>query len=155
MPNGDPNWAKNELPQLEAFFCKISDILEEFAATHNLMIEKYYHQGQDWTFRFRHPKGGLGGLTVKKSDEVDSVWIGGFWWIDDYDKCTRSSKHTDMKRSSIREKELRAFLVRMLHSILSWQKEDLWLLKSKYDDWHKSSTKEQFERRLEQYPTPN
>lgn len=154
MPNGDPDWAKNELPKLEAFFSKISKVLEDFASTYNLMIDKYYHQGRDWTFRFRHPKGGVGGITVKKSSEEQYVWIGAAWSLDDYDKCTRSIKHTKMEKCSIEGKVLNAFLNKIFKTILSWQKEDLSPLKCKYADWRKQWTREEFECKDERYPTP-
>jgi hypothetical protein len=58
LPNGNPNFATEELPALEVFFRPLKPALERFATDHNLMIERYYHDLPAWDFRFRHPKGG-------------------------------------------------------------------------------------------------
>ncbi len=31
MPNGEANWYEEELPKLETFFARISEVLEDFA----------------------------------------------------------------------------------------------------------------------------
>ena len=82
MPNGDPNWGITEYPRLEKFFAGISDILEDFAAQHNLKIEKYYHQSSTWDLQFRHPQGGLGRIETKK-DGNSHVIVRPEWWLDD------------------------------------------------------------------------
>jgi hypothetical protein len=33
-----------ELPQLERFFAPLADEIRQFALTHNMSIERYYHQ---------------------------------------------------------------------------------------------------------------
>jgi hypothetical protein len=151
MPNGDPNWRKNELPKLRAFFRKISKVLKHFARTHNLKIDKYYHQGPAWTFRFRHPKGGVGQIFVRKSDE-EHVLVAVDWFIDDYDKLTRYDKHTELQKCSLDHTALRTFLEEMLKTMLSWRKEDLTPFKSKYHCWQREMTKEEFEKKVEKYP---
>ena len=154
MPNGNPDWHVKELPKLEVFFSKISKFLEDFATSYNLMIDKYYHQGKDWTFRFRHPEGGLGGITVKKSNEEECVWIGASWSLDDYDKGTRSSKYTEMEKCSLEGKELKEFLTRILRTILSWQKEDLGQSIANPYREQIETTREEFDHQYEKYPIP-
>jgi len=154
MTNGDTDWAATEYPKLLAFFGKIANVLEDFASTHNLMIDKYYDRGKDWNFRFRHPKGGVGSITVKKGDGEEYVWIGAIWWLDDYDKCTRSTKHTEMEKCSIEGKVLKAFLIKMFNTILSWRKEDLGPgVENPYRE-RIEMTREEFDRQYEKYPIP-
>ena len=151
MPNGDPNWGVKEFPKLEMFFSKISDILEFFADTHNLMIDKYYHQGPDWTFRFRHPEGGVCSLFVIKEGE-DYVKVAVAWHMDDYDKLVRYTKHAEPKKYSLEKPILLAALNEMLNLVLSWHKEDLTPVKHKYHEWKKHRNR--FKRDELRFPIP-
>ena len=152
MPNGDPDWGETEYPKLEKFFGKISGILENFAESYNLIIDKYYHQGRDWTFRFRHPEGGLGQIFIIKQDE-EHVGVAGDWHVNDYDALTRYTKHTEIEKCSLKESVLLEALTRHLKLVLSWRKEDLKPVVGKYKEWKKRS-KEEFNREFEKYPTP-
>ncbi len=154
MPNGDPDWGKKEYPKLEEFFGKISGILEDFAESYNLIIDKYYHQGNGWTFRFRHYSGGRAGIKLSKlSSEEEIVGIWAVWQIADYDTCTLYSKHTEIEKCSLEESVLLEVLTRHLKLVLSWRKEDLAPTVGKYKEWKKMS-KEEFNREFEKYPTP-
>jgi len=155
MPNGTREWVENELPKLEAFFGKISNVLEDFAKTHNLLIDKYYHQGSHWTMRLKHPLGGVGHIEISKLDD-DHVWISPFWCLDDYDKYTVFSKEGEKKKCHIEKEPLQDMLDEMLRLVLFWPKEDL---RGKPDPtykrfWHEQWTKEEFEKQDEQYPIP-
>ena len=154
MPNGDPDWEKKERPILEKFFEKISKVLSEFANSHNLMIEKYYHQGPGWSLMFRHPKGGRAQIEVGKSSD-DSVVVSPSWWIDDYENATRWWKYLEGEKSSLDHNALRTILEDMFKLIISWNKGDLKAYKSKYyNNWKKHYSKEEFKRQEEKYPTP-
>jgi hypothetical protein len=152
MPNGDPNWYREVKPKLDAFFGQIADMLEEFATNHNLLIDKYYHQGDDWTFRFRHPQGGSAAIQVNRH-ESDGVMIGAAWQIADYDSGTLLSRHTDMVKCTIEESRLRDMLRETLLTILGWKKKDLEPNKHKFTEW-KEISKADFERRPRTYPFP-
>jgi hypothetical protein len=155
MPNGDPEWGVKEYPKLEAFFSKISDTLEGFARKHNLTIEKYYHQGPDWELMFRHPKGGIAYVDVRKDDD-EHVTISGVWWVDDYDQYTRSIKHQQGPQCTLENSILLAELNNTFKTVLSWRQEDLKPFKSVYyKEWKLHWTKEQFQKELEKYPVPN
>ncbi len=155
MPNGDPDWGVKEYPKLESFFSRISDTLEEFADSYNLLIDKYYHQSPAWSFLFRHPKGGVGKMSVCKNGN-DQVTIVPIWWLDDYDHYARFWKETEGKKSSLNKPELWKALSDTFKTIISWSKEDL---SGKSDPvlkemWHTECTKEEFEREAEKYPIP-
>ena len=154
MPNGDPDWGVKEYPKLEAFFSKISPILEGFANKHNLLIEKYYHQGPNWDFRFRHPKGGLAYVSVRRVND-QHIAIDGVWWVDDYDRYTRSIKHQQGPQFTLEKPVLLTELNNMFSTVLSWRQEDLTPFKSVYyKEWKLHWTKEQFQKELEKYPVP-
>ena len=131
--NGNVKW-KKEFLELETFFGKISETLEDFAATYNLMIEKYPHHGPEWAFRFRHPNGGVGQIEVEKSGH-DHVIVRHSYHIDDYDKLTRFLKYPQGERCSLDNKTLRILLEKKLKIVLSWRKEDLPPLKHKCYNW--------------------
>ncbi len=154
MPNGSPERWEKEFPKVEAFFSKISKVLEGFAISYNLMINKYYHQGADWCFLFRHHEGGVGNIVVQKcGDSYVMIYL--IWWVDDYDANRRDSKHTEGKKCSLEAEVLSATLNEALYKVLSWQKEDLTRGRGNpYCNWKDEMTKEEFERQSEKYPFP-
>jgi hypothetical protein len=155
MPNGSAEWYEKDLPVLEAFFSKIADVLERFAQSHNLLIDKYYHQGPDWDLLFRHPENGVGQIIVRMFGE-EKVKIYPAWWIDNYDVNRRDSKHEEGISCSIKHEELHAMLENLFRKIVSWRKEDL--IKGaphpSFLDWRKEMTKEEFEKQDDRYPIP-
>jgi len=152
MPNGNPNFEKEELPFLEAFFSKISSVLESFSNEHNLLIEKYYHEGPSWNFQFKHPVDGVGKIQVQKNDN-DTVCVGYVWWIDDYDTSTSFMKCTPPggEQIGLDHIELRQALEDALEDILRWEKKDLVPHKAPYP-WSKRCSKEQFYKYYESLP---
>ena len=153
MPNGDPDWVVNELPKLEEFFHKISHVLEDFAKVHNLLIDKYYHQGSDWTFRFKHSRGGTGLIEVKKFDD-EHVLVGACWQLCDYDTCTLFSMRSDQKKLPLDCEALKRFLYDTLAKVLAWKRSELVPGKKGEYHWWKDVSKEEFERENEKYPLP-
>ncbi len=153
MPNGNPKWKEKELPKLERFFNRIATVLEEFAQIHNLMIERYYHEGPGWTFMFQHPKGGSGQIEIERSGQ-NAILIRCSWYIDDYDNNTRWLKYPPGQKCSLDHATLKAVLEESLRQIFSWNKEDLEPLKSKYYAWSKHFSKAEFDEQRSKYPTP-
>jgi hypothetical protein len=86
MPNGDPNF---DFHGMEQFFAPLADAIHEFAAKRNLLVDKYYHHGRDWSLRFNHPKGGQASIDLIR-DEAEQLQISPVWHFDDYDKFTRN-----------------------------------------------------------------
>lgn len=154
MPNGDPDWIDIGFPKAEAFFRKISRILENFAESHNLMIDKYYHHCTDWTFRFRHPEGGVANICVRRKDD-DHVVIYISWYIDYYEDNRRDYKHEKGKEVSLEPHKLCGMLREGFSSVLSWKKEDLRIgTPNPTNSWKDTWTKEEFEHLIERYPIP-
>ncbi len=151
MPNGNPNFEKEELPLLEAFFSRISSVLELFSNEHNLLIKKYYHEGPSWSFMFKHPIGGVGKIDVQKNDN-DTVCVGYGWWIDDYDTSTRFMKYPPPSgKIGLDHIGLRQALEDALADILQWKKENLISHKAPHP-WSKHCSKEQFYKQYENLP---
>jgi len=153
MPNGDPNWRKTELPELKAFFRKVSKVLKSFARTYNLKITKYYHQFPSWDFNFRHPKGGVGQIEVHKCGD-DAVEVFASWWIDYHDTSRRDSKHTEGRKCSLDGLALCTLLTEVLHLVFSWRKEDLSRGTENPYRENIEMSKEEFERLNDKYPLP-
>lgn len=150
MPNGNPNFETEELPLLEMFFAKISSVLESFSDDHNLLIEKYYHDGPAWTFKFRHPVDGVGQIEVQKCDN-DTVLIGYGWYIDDYDTSTRFLKYPSPKKIGLDHTDLRKALENSLSEILQSKRDGLVAHKAPYP-WSKRCSKEEFYKQYERLP---
>jgi hypothetical protein len=119
MPNGGDH-TKQEWREIETFFEKISQTLNQFATKFNLVIDKYYHEGADWTFRFAHPLGGNGHIQVMKAG-TESVWLALGWYKDDYDSFTRSVKYDTWKDVPLEPIQLFGSLEKALKTILSWK----------------------------------
>ena len=93
MPNGDPNF---DAGTLEKRFRSVAADLEAFARSHNLVVDKYYHDSAAWFFRFRHPKGGDAHLAVHLPPSgIPS--ISSVWYLDDYDRFTRFIHHRPLR----------------------------------------------------------
>ncbi len=152
MPNGDPNWGIEKFHEVEKFFSKIEAILENFAEEHNLLIEKYYHQGEDWSFLFKHSQGGIGKIQAQKKGE-NKVVLYPLWWIDDFAENRRDHINGEPVVLTLNKLELQQELQKMLVLILSWRKEDLTIGAS--DDLCKMGfSRKDFERQQAKYPTP-
>lgn len=119
MPNGS-HYTEQQWHDMTSFFETISEPLNEFAAKFGLVIDKYYHNGPDWTFRFGHPLGGSGHIQVMRT-ENNSVWVAFGWYIDDFDDFTRSSKHEVWKDVSFEPDQLFDSLEKALKTILGWR----------------------------------
>lgn len=146
---GNVKW-KKEFFELEAFFGEISEVLEDFAATYNLMIEKYPHHGPEWAFMFRHPNGGVGQIEVEKSGQ-DHVIIRNSWHIDDYNKNMRLLKNPKGEECSLDNQNLRTQLEKIFKIMLSWQQDDLAPVKIKGYN-RRRFTKETVEKDIQKYP---
>jgi hypothetical protein len=85
VPNGDPTF---DVAAEEAWFAPMAESLHSFAKRHNLLIERYYHDGRCWTFRFNHPRGGQASIDAYHY-RGDAAGVGSSWHLDDYDRFTR------------------------------------------------------------------
>ena len=91
MPNGNDSITSAEWTKIKAFFRKHSSVLLDFAASHNIAVDEYYHESPSWSFRFRHPKGGAASVHLERLDDL-TIRIRGSWYIDEYETFTRHLK---------------------------------------------------------------
>ncbi len=153
MPNGNPNFKEEELPTLELFFSPIADSLNEFAAKHNLRIDRYYHQMHSWMLCFRQPKGGAASIEVMKESD-DSIMIYGNWWLDDYDAFTRFIQGDEGILFRMGDENLEQILEEQFRKILSWQLGEWSKVVTGYKAAWSPFGKEFIERDIERYPKP-
>jgi hypothetical protein len=154
MPNGDPFASPIEWKNIKTFFQGLSPILSTFAATHNLAIDEYYHESPSWTFRFRHPKGGAGGIHVERVDD-STIRVGSSWYIDEFENFTRYLKSDEGSDLILGAIDVRELLEKKLKDIVTWNKSDMtafpdyerfWSLYSR-EEWLQMST-------IERLPKP-
>jgi hypothetical protein len=61
VPNGNPAF---NLAEQETCFAPLAQAIGGVAGKHNLLLEKYYHEGASWDLRFNHPRGGQASVTI-------------------------------------------------------------------------------------------
>ena len=153
MPNGNPDFNEKELPALEAFFSPLADVLNGFGARYNLMLDRYYHQFPSWRFNFRHPQGGLASLEVMKDSE-DSIKIHLYWWIDDYDKFTRSSRTGETPSYEVNGTDMAQILEEQLRRVLSWGLGEWSQFTTGFEQAWKSRGRRWLQEDVKRYPLP-
>jgi hypothetical protein len=142
-------YTQSERNQITAFFERITPQLNEFAAKHRLEIDKYYHDGADWTFRFAHPLGGNAQIQViKESESRLSVACA---YKDDYDSFSRFIKHETANSVSIAPENLLPALERALKTALSWRDGQWTQVATGYQYSWGQYTKEEFEKMQPKY----
>lgn len=152
MPNGKRKVSEKELPEFEALFPQIADVLNDFASRHNLMIERFYHDAPCWKFNFRHPRGGVGSIDVY-IESRDSLKIYSHWWIDDFNKFARFLRTEETPEYKIDSINLAEILKGYLKQILSWQTNELTQVDIDYEQYWKPY-KEKLLNYTERYPEP-
>jgi hypothetical protein len=152
MPNGS-HYSEQEWREITSFFETISESLNEFAAKFGLVIDKYYHDGPDWTFRFAHPLGGSCHIQVMRTAN-DSVWVAFGWYNDDYDAFTRSSKHEVWKGLSPEPIQLINSLEKALKTILRWKLGEWTEVVGGYQYPWGQYSKQEWEQMNPKYPVP-
>ncbi len=140
MPNGNDSITSAEWTKIKAFFRKHSAVLLDFAATHNLAVDEYYHESPSWAFRFRHPKDGAASVDLERLDDL-TIRIRGCWHIDEYETFTRHLKWGPSHDFLLDKIDLREELEANLKDVVSWEKKDLIPHDTKYP-WSKYSKKE-------------
>ena len=152
MPNGH-HYTPEEWAGVVSFFEAIAEPLNAFANRRNLVIDKYYHNAADWTFRFAHPVGGNGQIQVMRVGD-GSLWIALSWYIDDYNSFTRSIKYDTWKNISPDTEALTVLLENALATILGWKLGE-WteVFGSNEYPWGQY-TKKEWDRMQPAYPLP-
>src|SRR5689334_15384120 len=150
MPNGDYSLTRDDWAKIKAFFQEISHTLLAFAATHDLEIDEYYHDSPSWALRFRHPKGGLGTLEVKRLNE-SVVHVNIYWSVNDYDSFTQYFRLEEGDDLLLAKTKLGDVLEKRLKAVVAWDRKDLaprdaknpWADYSK-EEWEKIFSLERF-----------
>lgn len=151
MPNGDPNWHELELPKLERFFAPLADEIRRFALTHNMSIERYYHEAPDWRLQFTPPQGGSATIDIRRLDD-QSFTLMTCWYVDDYDAGTRSLKAGGSPHYLVGDVRMHDVLRRALVELLSWKKGEWSQVAGGYKQLWQHYTREQFENASPQFP---
>lgn len=147
MPNGNHSISSSEWMRIRDFFQKLSKVLLDFAAMHNLKVDEYYHESPSWSFRFRHPKGGGASVDLERLDD-STIRILGSWYIDEYETFTRHLKWGPKHDFLLEIIDLRRELEASLREVVSWEKEEMtpypnykkvWS-KYKKDEWERIFT---------------
>lgn len=133
------------------FIDKVSEVSEDFAGSHNLMLKKDPYSGSA-QFHFRHPQGGRSHITLQKWYREKPMLLA-YWVLDDYDASSRRQRENRKELTCLEEKYLYGVLGEALKEVLSWQKEDLASDEAAWN-WKETCTKEEFERFNDKYPVP-
>jgi hypothetical protein len=147
MPNGDPNF---DFQAMEQFFAPIAEAVREFAKRRNLLVDKYYHDGRDWSLRFNHPKGGQASIELLR-DARDRLLISSAWHFDDYEKSMRFLYTRDVQTCPRDPIAVAKAIEDELQSIIAanfgaWQQ-------GHHCPWERY-TREEFEAMIPKYPNP-
>jgi hypothetical protein len=150
MPNGNPNF---DIKGVQTWFAPIEGILLSFAASHNLLVDRYYHDSPSWSFRFNHPRGGQAAVGVYRGrDEfagIDSVWH-----IDDYDRFSRYIHWRKLREIEKADGVLGRELQLELTAILAVPLGQWTQVANGYAQVWGQYTKAQFQGMIRQYPNP-
>lgn len=154
MPNGDYSLTRADWQKIRGFFQELSPALCSFAGERNLVIDKYYHDGPAWTFRFRHPKGGGGGIHVERVND-STIQVRTIWYIDEYRTFThflKSEVSADLPLATI---DLREVLEEKLKEMTAWTRNDMTAYPGYEKFWSQYSEEEFFEMSgLDRLPDP-
>jgi hypothetical protein len=130
-------------------FDEVAPILETFAETNNLLLEKYDHEAPIWRFSFKHPIDGVGSIlvSVNKKGEIS---VSGSWWIDEYDNGIRRLR---VSESVVTIKiDLSNTMKTVLATLLKWSPQSLTEHKGYKESWHQYFTRRQFDQINDKYP---
>lgn len=150
MPNGNSDFDRKVQDE---WFEPISDVIITFANTHNLLLDKYYHEFPKWSLRFNHPNGGQASVAIF-NHAPNRARICSIWHLDNYDEYTRyihRRKECDVSKDPI---QIYGALQKEFHGILNtavgnWNK-----VATGYEKIWGKHTKEQFEAMGPHYPDP-
>ncbi len=156
MPNGhanEPQYAEL-IADYDRFFAPVAEQVTNFAAAHNLLLEKYYHDAPTLSLRFAHPVRGQATIEVSRGED-DELTVAASWWIDDYDSFTRSIRSQAPAKCDRTQPHLTRQLEDCLKSVLSWTPGQWTQVATGYKGiWDKTMSKAAFEQLATQWPSP-
>ena len=151
MPNGHID--KMPQAELDEFFKPIAGALSGFGETHNLKLERYYHDAPSWDFKFQHPEGGVGKIEISRQAD-NKVSLSFMWWLDDYNTSQRYMKVSVQGDLAPEPGPIIHEMERGLQLVLSWKTGQWSKIYRGYDAWKTTWSKDEFVRISEQYPVP-
>lgn len=150
MPNGNPSF---NFAEMEEWFAPLAEAITAFANTHNLLIDKYYHEGATWDLRFNHPRGGQASVTVYRSSE-GFAQIGSVWHLDEFDRFTRSIHWREQRKVAKEPVLLTRELANELAAIAAVPLGQWTKVAGGYEQIWGKYTKQEFELMTPRYPNP-
>ena len=153
MPNGRHDFDEKVRPGLDQFFAPVAECLERFAADHNLLLTRYWHQEPCWDYMFRHPVAGVGRIMIHQTDD-NRLSVQGLWWVDRYDEFARYLRRPTPCVVECDPRALAPVLAAEFEKVLGWQEGNWDDIATGYEESWKCSSKEDFESTLAYYPVP-
>jgi hypothetical protein len=136
----------------DQFFSQFAWDFLNFAADHNLRVEKYWHGLPCWRFSFKHPKGGLSYIEVFREGQ-NEISISGYWWLDSYDEGKRFTRKQQSEILVLDALRMSDLLRATLDVVVAWPLDSWSSVATGFgDSWNRSFTKEQFLRLSDDYP---
>lgn len=148
------NWEDSGVaPSVAAWFKPYEKSFVQFAEKYNVAVAKFLKDVPAWHFVFRHPCGGQGRIDMYRKD-ASSFLVRAGWHRDDYDAGARSLKSFEIKEA-IPPEQLLDRVRETLDLVLRWTDKDFDRTVNGFSEmWHKSASKEVFEKQQNRYPLP-
>ena len=141
----------------DRFFAPIGQALIDIAKRYNLFLEKYYHDAPCWSLSFSAPQSGFAKVDICREGKT-TVSVVGVWWLDDYDRGTRSLKWTDKVAVELEPYRVEEQVMATLKALLACKAGEWTQVATDYGGiWSRTWTKEQFERlqQDDKFPVPH
>lgn len=151
MPNG--GMSRGYFEALERFFAPLSESIETFAARHNLLIDRYYHEAPSWSLCFSHPRGGSVKIEIARASE-GGIDVQAIWWLDVHREFTRYLRDGERRHCEASTAALAPELARALSEALSWRAGEWTRVARGYKDAWGGYTADEFARLGPHYPAP-
>ncbi len=138
-------------PEYDRRFYPYFETIKEFVIRHNLLIHKYYHDGEAWSLLFQHPNGGQAKIDIWIRNE-NEIEIQTFWWRDEYSKWTRFLKWGDKQLIAPDAQILSQALSTSLREVLDWKPDEWTTIANDCQELWSPYTKEEFEAMTPKWP---
>jgi hypothetical protein len=144
---------QDEPRPVDARFAPFVIELEAFAASHNLLVQKYYHNDPQWSFCFEHPLGGQAKLDLR-IDEQGAVVLQTVWWVDNYKQFTRSLRWGKQETVAAKGGEIVGALKSALSDVVNWKLGEWTQIADGYKPIWGQMSEERFRSITPQWPKP-
>lgn len=124
MPNGDER-SPEQWEQIKQAFAVVGPVLERFAVTHGLAVDRYYHDMPAWDLEFRREGGGQATISVEYSAAMPEEFIVHACWT--WDDITSRMRYIRRMAASLRfpwgasAEHIESLLCRALETVDHWE----------------------------------